>query len=303
MQTPANPHGWLDPAEVERKRLEVPAAMWSAEYDLQEPTPDSRAFEPGSVEAMFSEELGVFRGAPGEYIEIEPPEEGGRYSTGADWAKERDWTVIATVRSDVEPARLVAYERIARMPWPMLGRNRSTPYYVNHYRAAGSFGQEAKAGGAVLSEDRTTAGTTCGCASQDSSLVLKDFVGTRGADGQRVRSFARRQTCAASVVPQAGHGAGSPPAIRAAAHGPDRGRLAPLAVRASVGRAKLPDGNLSAGRTGRGGDARGRCWSKQLIGCGRRTVYQLPWRPDLRRASHQIASSQGGEQAAPPEWL
>jgi hypothetical protein len=120
MQTPDNPHGWLDPAEVERKRLEVPVAMWSAEYDLQEPTPESRAFEPGSVEATFRPELGVFRGAPGEYVEIEPPVEGGRYSTGADWAKERDWTVIATVRSDVEPVRLVAYERIARMPWPAM---------------------------------------------------------------------------------------------------------------------------------------------------------------------------------------
>lgn len=69
---------------------------------------------------MFREELGVFRGAPGEYVEIEAPEEGGRYSTGADWAKERDWTVIATVRSDVQPARLIAYERIARMPWPAM---------------------------------------------------------------------------------------------------------------------------------------------------------------------------------------
>jgi hypothetical protein len=57
VQTPANPLGWLDPAEVERKRLEVPAAMWAAQYDLQEPRPDSRAFEPEAVAAMFREEL------------------------------------------------------------------------------------------------------------------------------------------------------------------------------------------------------------------------------------------------------
>jgi len=39
MQTPNNPHGGLDPAEVERKRLEVPAAMWSAEQgDIPPPT-------------------------------------------------------------------------------------------------------------------------------------------------------------------------------------------------------------------------------------------------------------------------
>lgn len=119
-QTPSNPTGWLDPTEVERKRQEVPAAMWSAEYDLSEPVPDSRAFVPDAVEAMFKPDLGVFRGAPGEYIEIEEPVEGARYATGADWAKERDWTVIVTLRYDVRPARLVAYERIARMPWPAM---------------------------------------------------------------------------------------------------------------------------------------------------------------------------------------
>lgn len=112
--------GWLDPAEIDRKRGEVPSAMWAAEYDLQEPVPTSRAFMPDMVEAMFREELGLFRGAPGEYIETEEPVEGARYATGADWAKERDWTVIVTLRCDVQPARLVAYERIARLPWPAM---------------------------------------------------------------------------------------------------------------------------------------------------------------------------------------
>lgn len=119
-RTEANPSGWLDPAEVERKRGEVPSAMWAAEYDLQEPAPESRAFMPSSVEAMFEPALGIFRGAPGEYIEIEAPVEGARYSTGADWAKERDWTVIFTLRYDVRPARLVAYERTGRKPWPVM---------------------------------------------------------------------------------------------------------------------------------------------------------------------------------------
>jgi hypothetical protein len=112
--------GWLDDAEIDRKRGEVPSAMWAAEYDLQEPVPTSRAFMPDMVEAMFREELGLFRGAPGEYIETEEPVEGARYATGADWAKERDWTVIVTLRCDVQPARLVAYERIARLPWPAM---------------------------------------------------------------------------------------------------------------------------------------------------------------------------------------
>jgi hypothetical protein len=120
MRTADNPTGWLDPAEVERKRGEVPAAMWASEYDLQEPQPQSRAFMPAAVEAMFDPALGVYRGAPREYVEIEAPVDGGRYSTGADWAREHDWTVIATLRYDVRPARLVAYERMHRMPWPAM---------------------------------------------------------------------------------------------------------------------------------------------------------------------------------------
>jgi len=120
MRTPENPTGWLDPNEVDRKRLEVPASMWAAECDLQEPTPESRAFMPDAVDAMFRADIGVFRGAPGEYIEIEEPVEGARYSTGADWAKEQDWTVIVTIRTDMVPAGVVAYERIARLPWPTM---------------------------------------------------------------------------------------------------------------------------------------------------------------------------------------
>ena len=117
---PDNPGGWLDQAEVDRKRKEVPAVMWDTEFDLQEPAPESRAFMTIAIEAMFNPSLGLFRGAPSEYIEIEAPVDGGRYSTGADWAKERDWTVIWTFRYDVRPARLVAYERIARRPWPSM---------------------------------------------------------------------------------------------------------------------------------------------------------------------------------------
>jgi hypothetical protein len=120
MMDDANPGGWLDPDEVHRKRGEVPSAMWSAEYDLQEPQPESRAFETGAVEAMFDASLGTFDGRPGELVVLEEPQEGAWYATGADWAKERDWTVIATLRCDVEPVRLVAYERIARLPWPTM---------------------------------------------------------------------------------------------------------------------------------------------------------------------------------------
>lgn len=136
--------GWLDSAEIEGKRQDVTAAMWNVEYDLQEPSPESRAIQPDSVRAMFRASLGQYAGGNGEYIEIEPPlmkclacgalsevneecpECGGRdvellpYATGADWARKTDWTVIPTARLDTQPARVVAFERCGRLPWPVM---------------------------------------------------------------------------------------------------------------------------------------------------------------------------------------
>lgn len=114
------PHGWLDPSEVEGKRQEVPDSMFRVEYDLQEPAPESRAIQPEAVEAMFRPELGHHSGRNQEYIEVEPPQPGASYSTGADWARKEDWTIIATLRTDVKPVRLVAFERCGRLPWPVM---------------------------------------------------------------------------------------------------------------------------------------------------------------------------------------
>jgi hypothetical protein len=114
------PHGWLSQTEVDSKRLEVTDAMWLSEYDLQEPSPESRAINTIKVAAMFRRELGVFEGRSHEYIEIEAPEAGGQYATGADWARKQDWTIIATLRTDCKPMRLVAFERMGREPWPVM---------------------------------------------------------------------------------------------------------------------------------------------------------------------------------------
>jgi len=117
------PHGWLTQAAVDQKRGEVTEAMWTTEYELQEPSPESRAIQPQAVEDMFDKSLGEFDGAAHEYIEIEPPVEGVTYATGADWARSKDWTVISTIRTDVRPMRVVAWERTGRLDWPvMIGR-------------------------------------------------------------------------------------------------------------------------------------------------------------------------------------
>jgi hypothetical protein len=110
----------------------VTKRMWEVEYDLQEPSFGSRAFDTECVEKMFKG-YGDSPDHPGrqvykhhdvdkgEQYEFEPPDEKhGEYVTGADWAKEKDWTVIATFRVDVTPWRLVAYSRTNRKPYPFM---------------------------------------------------------------------------------------------------------------------------------------------------------------------------------------
>jgi len=112
--------GWLTQTEIQRKRAEVTTVIWDVEYDLQEPSPESRAIQPDKVTATFDRSLGEYEGSVGERIIVEEPQEGAKYSTGADWAKEQDFTVIITFRTDVRPIRLVAFERTQRLPWPVM---------------------------------------------------------------------------------------------------------------------------------------------------------------------------------------
>jgi hypothetical protein len=112
------PHGWLSAGEVEAKRADIPAQMFAVEYDLQQPSAEGRAIMPDSISAMFDPALGVYDGRDGEYIEVEPPQPGARYATGSDWARKADHTVIITVREDVDPMVVVAFERLSRRPWP-----------------------------------------------------------------------------------------------------------------------------------------------------------------------------------------
>lgn len=115
--------GWLSPDEIERKKSEISAAMWSAEYDLQEPSFAGRAIEESAVERMFNPEFGVVPGDEGKYVQIAPPRDDRDYVTGVDWAKSRDYTVIWTWDATEEPWVTVAFERINRRPWPvMVGR-------------------------------------------------------------------------------------------------------------------------------------------------------------------------------------
>jgi hypothetical protein len=128
-ETSAEPDGWLTEAEIESKRGDVTTAMWAAEYDLQEPSPEGRAILPEAVDACFQKAFNgklteqELTGDLGREIVIEAPVEGATYATGADWAKKKDFTVVDTLRTDVRPMRRVAWSRLGRMSWPtMIGK-------------------------------------------------------------------------------------------------------------------------------------------------------------------------------------
>jgi hypothetical protein len=114
------PHGWLSADEVEAKKTDVTQVMWDIEYELQQPSAEGRAVMPEAIYAMFDPDLGVYEGRDREDIEAEAPQPGASYQTGADWARKHDHTVIVTVRTDTDPMRVVAFERLHRQPWPQM---------------------------------------------------------------------------------------------------------------------------------------------------------------------------------------
>ena len=128
--------GWLPMWLTIEKRDSVSVAMWDNEYELGEPSIEGRAFHTPAVEFSFIKEQGMrgrtkpFLGEEGERLEFPccekymetrvPCVRGHRYITGADWARDVDWTIIVTYRTDVSPWRMVAWERTGRKPWPLM---------------------------------------------------------------------------------------------------------------------------------------------------------------------------------------
>lgn len=117
--TAANP-GWLSQTEVDRKKAIMPKAMWDAEFEMQEPSFEGRAIDEEAINFTFDPNIGVFKGDPHELVVIEGPVDGGRYVTGVDWAKEKDWTVIRTFKDEGMVWREVAFERLGRIAWPRI---------------------------------------------------------------------------------------------------------------------------------------------------------------------------------------
>lgn len=111
--------GWLSDEEVEDTKRTVSRLMWEVEYELQEPSPESRAFDVAKVDLAFDVDAQIEAGHDIEVI-IEAPEEGAWYATGADWARKQDETWLVTLRVDVHPMRIVAVRRTSKKPWPAI---------------------------------------------------------------------------------------------------------------------------------------------------------------------------------------
>jgi hypothetical protein len=116
----AEPHGWMSQQRRDDLRATMAENRWETEVELQEPSPEGRAINSEAVKQMFQRDLGVYQGAPGEEIILEPPIIGATYAHGTDWALTNDWTIILTLRTDVWPWQIVAFLRCHRADAPVL---------------------------------------------------------------------------------------------------------------------------------------------------------------------------------------
>ena len=124
LKTEKNPTGWMSERFIEQKRKTVSAQMWKTEYELNEPSGASRAFDLDALETYFVPYPKALRhvdkGDEEQHWVWEEPTVFGTYVAGADWAKEQDLTVIVILRVDVKPYRLVKMTVINRRPYPVM---------------------------------------------------------------------------------------------------------------------------------------------------------------------------------------
>lgn len=120
----ANPiDGWLTEDAIEEKKRTIPAEMWRVEYELGEPSIGNRAFDSTAVEEAFSldiEPIYQRKSKDFEEFRFAEPIRDATYVAGADWAKERDYTVISVARVDKYPHELVYFIRVNRRPYPVM---------------------------------------------------------------------------------------------------------------------------------------------------------------------------------------
>lgn len=140
--------GWLTQQEVDDKKSTIPAYMWDVEYELNEPSSEGTLFDRPALERMFRKSLGSVEGGLNTTITFKEPVDGAEYATGGDWGKERDRSIIITLRTDVKPMEVVRYRHMGRVPFPqMVGAFNED---VSHYDSAAC--HDATGIGAVIDD-------------------------------------------------------------------------------------------------------------------------------------------------------
>lgn len=126
--------GWLTQATIDEKKRSVSAEMFRIEYDLGEPSIGNRAIDTDKVDEVFCLDVQPIETKEAkdfwEY-RFEEPQPNAVYVASADWAKEKDYTVILITRVDGLKRRLAYYLRVNRRNYPtMIGYfNRAVQQY------------------------------------------------------------------------------------------------------------------------------------------------------------------------------
>lgn len=111
--------GWLTDKAIARAKSMVSKVMWETEYELQEPSFAGRAIDTEMVEKCFDPAFGE-HDANVTHVTLQRRHDGRHYLTAIDWAKTRDWTIVATFDTTDRPWVCVSWTRFGRMPWPII---------------------------------------------------------------------------------------------------------------------------------------------------------------------------------------
>lgn len=109
--------GWLTQEGIHRAKSVVSEFAWNTEFDMQEPSFGGRAIDTDAVDRCFDPNLGTF---VGDRMVLAKKLPNRHYITAVDWAKSKDQTIIATFDTTELPWLCVAWQKVNKLPWPML---------------------------------------------------------------------------------------------------------------------------------------------------------------------------------------
>jgi len=105
---PSATNPYLDPAEIESARQDMPAAVFDQEYLAEFNDAGASPFDPADIDAMLVSWAGLQDAAVLTHT----------YVTGWDLGRKGDATVGVTLDVTTVPYQVVAYDRLLRVPYP-----------------------------------------------------------------------------------------------------------------------------------------------------------------------------------------